>query len=83
MSERPEPYLTNERMVAKLNMLTRVAQSAGAEGIFLIRGAENASLKYELPGDLAPLEMALANAPLLLVIRFPAGDGGEPGVEHR
>lgn len=31
----------------------------------------------------APIALALADAPLLVVMRFPAGDDGEPGIEHR
>ncbi|MCB0207701.1 MAG: hypothetical protein KDJ52_00135 [Anaerolineae bacterium] len=33
--------------------------------------------------ELTPIELDIADADLLVVMRFPKGDGGEPGIESR
>jgi hypothetical protein len=77
-----EPAVTPEQRLARnLSLITTMAKRAGAEGIFILRGAEFPTLTYELGDDLAPLEMSIATCPTLIIIRFP-NDGGEPGVEH-
>ncbi|GIK36591.1 MAG: hypothetical protein BroJett011_04240 [Chloroflexota bacterium] len=85
-------------LTEKLNQLAGLANRAGAEGLWLIRGAFNARLIYNpsmtkaeeaawLASDVAvhvntELRLDIADTGVLVVIRFPA-DGGEPGVESR
>lgn len=66
--------------------LVSLANRMGAEGVFLVRGASSAALRVGWP------EMPMADSPLLelgephrlvVVMRFPAGDGGVAGVESR
>jgi len=71
-----------------------VAREAGAEGVWFIRGARNARLVYDiipvdppyLPGVRTDANVSInfniADAPLLLIARFPNA-GGEPGIESR
>lgn len=98
--------------------LTRLANIAGAEGVFLIRGAKTARLIYYLDPpencpycgsddttDLfdptedvidrfkcqkckqifenPPVNFAIADAAILVVMRFLEDDGGESGIEMR
>lgn len=85
-------------MKKQLDQLTILAAAAGAEGIWLIRGADNAAVKFNWPHAAEPLYLPvegakintkfgftldIADAELLVIMRFPAGDGGDPGVEAR
>jgi hypothetical protein len=83
MPDQPQsPQDAEQRLARNLSLITTMAKRAGAEGIFILRGAEFPTLTYELgDADLAPLEMSIASCPTLIIIRFP-NDGGEPGVEH-
>jgi len=81
----------------RLNDLAEIAKRAGAEGIWLIRGATDAHLLYTpigqpgshgIPGldkvsTSLTIRLDLADAGVLVVMRFPASDGGEPGIESR
>jgi hypothetical protein len=70
-----------------LAQIAEMLKSLGAEGIWLIRGAKEAHLKYyRLPIDPAEsntfwvrLERPMER---ILLIRLPAGDGGEDGIEY-
>lgn len=78
-----------------LDQLADLVNEAGAEGVFIIRGAKNASLIYEpedyqwprIPGAEASTNLSLsldvADAGILVLIRFPVSDGGEAGIESK
>lgn len=77
-------------LAEKLTELTDLANQVGAEGVWLVRGATNARLVYDAD-EIKPekrisanvsINLALANAGVLVIIRFPS-DGGEPGIEAR
>lgn len=87
---------TDPALADHLDELIALANEIGAEGIFLIRGAENALLQYDptdkpktpdIPGVNATFDIGIsfhiADAGLLVLIRFPASDGKEPGIESR
>jgi hypothetical protein len=72
-----------------------MANHFGAEGIWLIRGARDARLVYTY-GETVPIHVGdvpatsslginldLADAGVLVLIRFPASDGEEPGIESK
>lgn len=62
--------------------LAQFAQTLGAQGVWLIRGASNTDLIFNLPdGDLATI-LNIADAPLIFLARFPENDGKEAGIEH-
>lgn len=83
-----DPYLQD-----RLAELADQANSIGAKGVWFIRGAKNARLVYEpneslqffeTPGQVTTnlsLSLALAKAGVIVVMRFPAGDGADPGIE--
>jgi hypothetical protein len=63
--------------------LVTLAEALGAHGIWLLRGIENPDLIYNLPGDSGlPACLTIENCNMLLIARFPASDGGEPGIEY-
>ncbi len=79
-----------------LEELTDIANEIGAEGIWLIRGARNATLTYTPEGTVEQpgipgvavtmnlnLSLELTDAGVLVIIRFPAGDGREAGIEYK
>lgn len=87
-----KPTLTD-----RLEQLAAQANNAGAQGVWLIRGAQAAQLTYipvgniQQPDTLArgaaaslnlSLALDIADAGVLVLMRFPA-DGGEPGIEVR
>ena len=88
---------TDLALAGHLQELTRIANEIGAQGIWLIRGATRARLIYEPAGEEIELpdipgaqvsgsldiNINLADAGVLVVMRFPASDGGEPGIESR
>jgi hypothetical protein len=93
----------------KLDQLAELANQAGAEGVWIIRGIKNAQLLYEPTTEIEPpdlpgvkkglsiigampgvrvstslaLALDLAYASVIVVMRFPASDGGEPGIESK
>jgi predicted DNA-binding WGR domain protein len=95
-----EQMMTTE-LTENLNQLANLANQAGAEGIWLLRGAAYVSLSYVDKGVAEELDAALespafeellkkklisldlADANLIVVMRFPEGDGGEPGIESK
>lgn len=74
---------------AHLKALLNWSRQAGARDIWLIREATEARLRYALTYAQGTHiqgyhgEIELPDGGLLLVIRFPAGDGGPPGEEYR
>lgn len=86
LDQRPRPIDLSTPSVEHLKKLTDLVNAFGAEGIWLIRGAQNAALLYDAadPADPAndPVALDIADAGILLIARFPS-DGGEPGIETR
>lgn len=76
-----------DEMSDDLERVTAAANAAGAEGIWLVRGVTHAMLMYLPQGqqeeNLNWSSLNLADTELLVLMRFPAGDGGEPGIEMR
>lgn len=74
--------------IAKNWVLERVAEmleAVGAEGVWLVRGAKEAVLRWQYSAleqwDILNEELWLEKPhELILVARFPAGDGGEAGI---
>lgn len=69
-----------------LAQIAEMLKALGAEGIWLLRGAGEAQLKYRF-GNWRENDMAaeIALEPpneRLMLIRFPTGDGGEAGIEY-
>lgn len=87
--------MTTVKQATQLQILTTMANRFGAEGIWLIRGAVEPALHYKVdPEQIDPdllenvdlnleIVLGLAEAGVLVVMRFPAGDGGPAGVEKR
>ena len=66
-----------------LTTIVDTAQAAGAEGVWLLRGAKAAMVGLTFDGEaVQSLELAEPHE-LILIIRFPVGDGGEAGIESR
>lgn len=66
--------------------LTDLLHEIGAEGIWLIRDTGQAKLIFDLldraaPGDKTEFFQRVGPAGILLLARFPAGDGGQLQVE--
>ncbi len=78
-----------------LDEIAALANDAGAQGIWVIRGANNARFVYEpennpirpnIPGVVGSASLSLsldiADAGIVVLIRFPFSDGNsEPGIE--
>ena len=91
------PYTESDpALTEQLESLAAIANEAGAEGVFILRGATDASLTYTPQGELRQIQLPkleattslsltvpLADAGVLVIIRFPAGDGQDVGVEFR
>lgn len=57
--------------------------AAGAGGSWLIRGADRAVLVYDMGGPTPPVSFHLSPPhELVLLARFPSGDGQPPGITH-
>lgn len=93
MANKPNSNRSEHPLTARLEKLAEIANDAGAQGVWFIRGAQNAQLTYipvgniqqpEIPGAEASLNLSLAldiaDAGVLVLMRFPA-DGGESGIE--
>jgi hypothetical protein len=70
-----------------LAQIVEMLRAVGAEGIWLIRGAAGAMLAYTAPdseGEIQYMPALTLERPMerILLIRFPAGDGGEGGIEY-
>jgi hypothetical protein len=79
-----------------LDELVDIANEIGAEGVWLVRGDKNARLTYtpeeeikqpDVPGVQASASLSLSldllEAGVLVVMRFPARDSREAGIEKR
>lgn len=77
------PTTLDTALAENLAEVCSILGEIGAEGIWIVRGAIAPGLSFTLPGMEAPAYLDIADAGLLLVARFPATDGGEPGVETR
>lgn len=80
--------MTNEvdpNLADDLEEIVLAAVEAGAEGIWLIRGAQAAALALSLtPADETQFNLVLEPPHgVIVLMRFPAGDGKEAGIEAR
>lgn len=69
-----------------LEQLIAAAQAAGSAGLWLVRGASAAALEWSFVADGTGFEHDMLLSPpheLIVLIRFPDGDGGESGIEFR
>jgi hypothetical protein len=81
----------------KVQHLVDLANGLGAQGIWLVRGGLDAQMRFTWP-DVEPQKQSgqgltitsgfgftfgIADADLIIVMRFPVGDGGPKGVESR
>jgi len=84
----------DKALAENLDELTTIANEIGADGIWLVRGVKEATLTYtptqgiampDIPGVKVNLDLSLkfAESGVLMVIRFPASDGWEAGIEKR
>jgi hypothetical protein len=67
-----------------LAQIAEMLKSLGAEDILMVRDATEVNVHYA-PRNLEPGYMLLNPQPphpRLMLIRFPAGDGGEDGIEY-
>lgn len=73
-------HLARQWMMGEIGKLLK---AAGAEGVWMVRGAYDAVLGYvTAEDDTDPLELKLEPPDELIALaRFPAGDGRAPGVE--
>lgn len=80
----------NPRLMAFLDLITISAQIANVEGVWIIRQSKDTSLIFvtnkqlsHIPGlsDLGQM-LELDDSEMLVILRFPTGDGGEPGIEY-
>lgn len=72
-------------MNKKNNIADAIAslKAAGAEGVWVVRGAQSVSLDFDADGTGNWQGIQLARpSEMVLVARFPVGDGREPGVEQ-
>ncbi len=93
-SDPAAPAELDATLADNLDELTTIANEIGAEGIWLVRGVKKAQLIYtpaqtvtrpDIPGVSVNLELSLslAEAGVLVIMRFPASDGREAGLEKR
>lgn len=77
---------SNTDLTERLEGLADAANDIGAEGIWFIRGAHHPRLLYyarESSENDTPINLDIAPGEILVVMRFPAGDGGQAGIESR
>ena len=89
----PDAQMVDPALAENLDELTALASEIGAEGVWLVRGVKNAALIYTPPESIATdipnikinldLRLDLAGAGVLVIMRFPASDGREVGLEKR
>lgn len=65
----------------QIDDLVQLADQAGAEGICLVRGCKNPALIFNWEGQGFNDYLDIVDADLILLARFPRGEGGEPGIE--
>lgn len=74
----------NTDLAERLEGLVDAANDIGAEGIWIIRGAKHPRLLYfarETAENDTPINLDFAPGEILVVMRFPQGDGGQAGIE--
>lgn len=72
----------NKNQQSHLQTMIREALAAGAEGVWLVSGADSAVFGYVPEGEGEPTDLYLDKPhELIAVMRFPVGDGREPGIE--
>ena len=69
--------------VPQPEQVVRLAHAAGAEGIWLVRGASSAGITFTFADRTIDQVQLAPPHDLVVVLRFPAGDGGEAGMESR
>lgn len=72
-----------EKLAGHLGQLAELANQAGAEGVWVIRGSKVPSLIYNTEHSVTPVILDLEEAGVLVLMRFPASDGGEEGIESK
>lgn len=72
-----------EKLAEALDQLAELANQAGAEGVWAVRGAKAPTLIYSTEHSVTPVILDVEEAGALVLIRFPAGDGGEEGIEAK
>jgi hypothetical protein len=72
---------TDPALADHLTEICDMLEEIGAENIYILRNVDNVNVSLEL-NDL-PHGLSLPNAGLVLVARFPAGDGGQPQIDLR
>ncbi len=85
------PQTTREQ----IKQLAELAKACGGDGIWLIHGAQDARLIYKPDGSIPQpqlpdidatanlsISLAIADADLLVVMRFPSDGGKQSGIEY-
>lgn len=85
-----QPPPVDPALATNLAELTALAGEIGAEGVFILRGAQEVTLSFTAPAmpgveTSANRSVALdvAEGGLYVLLRFPAGDGEAGGIEQR
>ena len=79
----PRAESRDEALAENLTELTEMANEIGAQGVWIVRDAIAPLLSFALPDREAPVALDMADGGTIVVLRFVASDGGEPGVETR
>ncbi len=69
-------------LAENIDEITDMLREIGASGTWLLRDVGNVDLSFRDAGG-EPFTLALDDAGLILVARFPAADGRGPDVETR
>lgn len=72
-----------EKLAGHLEQLAELANKAGAEGVWVVRGAKVPTLMYSTEHSVTPVILDVEEAGVLVLIRFPVGDGREEGIESK
>lgn len=75
----------NQEQKEQLDVAIDTLKDAGAEGIWIIRGVADATMIYRVSSPDSQPVVFRVNPPcdMLILARFPSGDGRTPGIEHR
>ena len=74
-------HVTDPALAENLAGVCEMLNEIGAKGTWILRGVGDVDVGYAANGE--RLTLALADAGLFLVARFPASDGVEAGIESR
>ena len=69
-------------LAENIDEITDMLREIGASGTWLLRDVGNVDIRFRDAGG-EPFTLAIDDAGLILVARFPAGDGRGPDVETR